>query len=167
VNALLEEVSQLLEALVEQVDSERPLRVVGQLARAYFSGLAEHRAEIQRLHVAANAEIDRLMATLPAVFTGVDMRMLAKMAHRDDFLPDRASWNAFAEEVDVPVPYLVMRVFCLNRRWREAGALMFKLGYCAMLLAECLEELPVSWPESPEPGQQLSCDGAGRAARPR
>jgi hypothetical protein len=27
-------------------------------------------------------------------------------------------------------------------------ALMFRLGYCAVLLEECLDELPASWSES-------------------
>jgi hypothetical protein len=71
----------------------------------------------------------------------LDVRPLTEAAGSTTFLPRRGGWAEQVDELGVRLPYLVLRVLCLRRDWREFATVLYKCHYSVTVLAECDEEL--------------------------
>jgi hypothetical protein len=133
--------TRLLEPVGAGLDEDNPLRLAAGLARGYFTGLTPHRHALATLHAAGNDELDHLAQLLPALIADLDVQPLTDAAHAAVFLPNRPDWAELTRELDLRVPYLVLRVFCLKHDWRELATVLYKCYYAGVVLAECDDEL--------------------------
>jgi hypothetical protein len=133
---LANEVVEIVGSLGGRIDDERPIKMVADLGRAYFSGLSTHMADVKDVQRRCDEELTRLAAALPAGLPDADVRTLRKMAHARSFLPDRDAWHALADELDIefPLSYPALRLVCLHRNWRQVGTILFKCYYAAEVL---------------------------------
>lgn len=130
----------VVEPIFDRVDNLDSMpELVGALLRGYFTGLRPYRSEIRRIHAICNEELRQLATTLPTMFDGVGQERLTRMAKAHVLLPDREAWQALSDDGEMPMPYFVMRILCLHRRWREFATVMYKTYFASALLAECSE----------------------------
>nr|BFE81227.1 hypothetical protein GCM10020093_038280 [Planobispora longispora] len=126
---------------VDDVDDDNLVRMIAGIARIYFSGLSSRMLPIKALHAACDAEIENLATVLESADDGIDLgiepQRLRRIARTRVFLPGKAEWTALTEEEGVPYP--VLRLFLLNRRWREVGTVFYKCHFCRSLLADRLD----------------------------
>jgi hypothetical protein len=68
------------------------------------------------------------------------------MARAKIFLPDSNEWHNLMDEADVEgarvlLMFILLRLLCLHRDWREVATIAYK-GYCYIkLLEQCLDAL--------------------------
>jgi hypothetical protein len=141
VQQLATSTTRLVEHFGADLDEDNPLRLAAGLARGYFTGLAAHRPALAALHAACDTELDHLAQLLAALIPDLDVAPLADAAVAPVFLPNRRDWAELTEEIDLRLPYLAMRVFCLKRDWREFATVLYKCHYSDAVLAECAAEL--------------------------
>ncbi|GIH97285.1 hypothetical protein ACFFMN_15180 [Planobispora siamensis] len=136
---------ELAERLVEllpdldRVDGDNPFRMAADLARLYFSGLSSRMPSIRSLHDECDDAIEDLADALEALGADADPDRLRRIARSRVFLPGRREWEALMEEADTGVPHAVLRLFLLNRRWREVGTIFYKCCFCNRLVLGELE----------------------------
>jgi hypothetical protein len=134
---LMQDFESISQSLDDAIDEDRPLKTLTSLAHTYFSGLSAHMARIRKIHKACNSEIVDLVSLLPAIFVDPDVQMLKYMARAKTFLPDKDEW----QNMDAPIPYVLLRLFCLHRNWKEVGTILYKSHCYAAQLSEYIEAL--------------------------
>ena len=139
--SLTQDFARIFEALADDLDEDRPLKMITGMLHIYFSGLSTHMVLIKKFHSACNKEIKDLASILPKIFSGVDVhvQMLEDMARAKTFLPDKDEWQNLMDEADFSIPYVFMRLFCLRRSWKEVCTILYK-GYCYVTLLDELKE---------------------------
>jgi hypothetical protein len=133
----------IFENLVDDIDGDHPFRAFISLLHIYFSGLSVHMALIRETHRACNEEIMGLASILPAIFLDADVQILHDMASAKTFLPDKDEWQNLMDDTDTSIPYVLLRLFCLHRNWREVCTILYKSYRYVTLLDEYKEQLDV------------------------
>jgi hypothetical protein len=87
----------------------------------------------------ASGFAERLMRVV--LIPDLDVQPLTDAALAPVFLPNRQDWAELTGELDLRLPYLALRVFCLKRDWRELATVLYKCYYGGVVLAECVDEL--------------------------
>jgi hypothetical protein len=143
VSRLTQDFLRIFEYLADDFDEDHPLKMFVSLLHAYFSGLAAHMALIKKFHQACNEEIADLASILPAIFPDVDIQvqLLEDMAQAKTFLPDSDEWQDLKDDADVKIPYVLLRLFCLHRDWKEVCTILYKGYRYVTMLDECKEAL--------------------------
>lgn len=131
----------IFEYLEDDIDEDHPFRALVSLLHIYFSGLSVHMALIREIHRACNKEIMDLASILPAIFldADVDVQLLHDMASAKTFLPDKDEWQNLMDDADTSIPYVLLRLFCLHRNWKEVCTILYK-GYRYVALLEEYKE---------------------------
>lgn len=125
----------LPDALTELLDDAMPdTDQPGDLLRFYFSGLHDLREEIHDIHLRCDREIGALADSVPREFPGIDAGMLRALARKRVALPDRHEWAVLLDELDVRIPYVVLRLLVLRRDWREVATIVYKCFRCSDLV---------------------------------
>jgi hypothetical protein len=138
---LMQDLTSVFESLGNEIDEERPLKMLVSMAHIYFSGLSRYMTQIRKIHWAFNSEITDLASILPAIFADVDVQRLRDMARAKTFLPDRDEWQDVKDDVGISIPYVLLILFCLHPDWKEVGTVLYKGYYSATMLNEYIEAL--------------------------
>jgi hypothetical protein len=131
----------IFEYLVDDIDEDHPFRAFISLLHIYFSGLSVHMALIREIHRACNEEIMDLASILPVIFLDADVQILYDMASAKTFLPDKDEWQSLMDDADTSIPYVLLRLFCLHRNWKEVCTILYKGYRYVTLLDEYKEAL--------------------------
>lgn len=141
VSSLTQDFVGIFEYLVDDFDEDHWFKMIISLLHVYFSGLSMLMEPIRKIHQACNEEIMDLASILPVIFPGTDMQILEEMAQAKTFLPDKNEWQDLRDDMDVPIPYILLRLFCLRRDWKEVCTIVYKGYRYVTLLDECKEKL--------------------------
>lgn len=125
----------IFEYLADDIDEDHLFRAFISLLHIYFSGLSAHMPLIREFHHACNEEIMDLASILPAIFHDADVQILHEKASAKTFLPDKDEWQNLMDDADTSIPYVVLKLFCLHRNWKEVCTIPYK-GYCYVTLLE-------------------------------
>ena len=134
----LERITSLLEGLFSGVDSDHPVRACAEVMRIYFSGLSASSAEIKQIHEECNMGIARLVNVL--AIKSVTVRLPLSAMRNKKWFPTSGEWAAVAEDSDLPLPYLALRIICLKADWRTVAMVMYKSYACLAILTQ-IDEL--------------------------
>ncbi|HKV58558.1 MAG TPA: hypothetical protein VJO32_09750 [Ktedonobacteraceae bacterium] len=139
--SLTQDFARIFEYLADDLDEDRPFKMITGMLHIYFSGLSTHMALIKKFHSTCNQEIKDLASILPKIFSGIDahVQVLEDMARAKTFLPDKNEWQNLMDEADFSIPYFFLRLFCLHRNWKEVCTILYK-GYCYVTLLDELKE---------------------------
>ena len=140
-NKLTHDFLSIFEDLVDDIDEDHPFRAFISLLHIYFSGLPVQMASIREIHRACNKEIMELASILPAIFLDADVQILHDMASAKTFLPDKDEWQNLMDDADASIPYVLLRLFCLHRNWKEVCTILYKGYRYVTLLDEYKEAL--------------------------
>jgi hypothetical protein len=146
VMALAEEGQSIFEELTEDFNKQNGFMVIVNCLHLYFSGLTPYMKRIKKIHKACNALMIDLASILPVIFPNTDVKILEDMARAKVFLPDSNEWHNLMDEADVEgarvlLMFILLRLLCLHRDWREVATIAYK-GYCYIkLLEQCLDAL--------------------------
>ncbi|HEU5473764.1 MAG TPA: hypothetical protein VFV67_24210 [Actinophytocola sp.] len=130
----------IIEAVFD-IEDDRLTRMIGNITRAFFSGLSPYRADLTRLHTEINAQLLDLAGELPPHFTGVDSLRLRTIAATRSYLLTKSEWDEWSESHGTGFAYLFLRLLCLHRDWRHIGTIISKCQHTTALLDECLASL--------------------------
>lgn len=139
VEALTQDFMSIFEALAEDFDEDHPFKIAMSLLHLYFSGLSGHMLLIKKIHRACNQEIMDLASMLPVIFPDADGELLEDIAGAKTFLPDKDEWQNLMDEMDTSLPYILLRLLCLRRDWKEVVTILYK-GYCYVVLLDEYKE---------------------------
>jgi hypothetical protein len=129
----------IFEYFADDIDGDHPFKAFISLLHIYFSGLSAHMLLIREYHKTCNAEIMDLATILPAIFPDADIQILHYMASAKTFLPDKDEWQNLMDDSDTSIPYVLLKLFCLHRNWKEVCTILYK-GYCYVTLLEKYKE---------------------------
>jgi hypothetical protein len=125
----------IFEDLFDDIDEDHPIRALISLLHIYFSGLSVRIALIKKIHRACNEEILNLASILPVIFLDANVEILIEMAQAKTFLPDKDEWQNLMDDADTSIPYILLRLLCLHRDWKEVCTIMYK-GYLYVTLLD-------------------------------
>lgn len=134
----LDRMISLLDDLFGSVDYDNPVRACGEVMRIYFSGLSARSAEIRKIHDECNVSIAHIIS-VPAI-KSYDIGLPLRDMCNKNWFPTSGEWAAIAEDADLHLPYLALRVICLKADWRAAAMVMYKSYACLALLTQ-IDEL--------------------------
>jgi hypothetical protein len=134
INAVAEALAGIFEYLVDEFD-EHHLLISISILHIYFTALPLHIAQVKKLHRACNAAITDLAFVVTTILPDADVRALENMAQTKTFLPGGREWRHLLSELNLPsVPYMLLRLLCLHRAWKEVGTILYKVYCCKILL---------------------------------
>lgn len=118
-----DELDAMLQRLVDVLPDFDDADGLGELLRAYFSGLKPALPLIRQIHHGCNRELRHLASELPRHLPRVD-RTLQTLAARSTLLPGRADVAEIFGD-DGP-PYILVRLILLHKDWREWASAAYK-----------------------------------------
>ncbi|MCS7481618.1 hypothetical protein ACFFQW_16095 [Umezawaea endophytica] len=131
----------IVEPVLRHLENEDSVsKVVGDITRAYFSGLSSWMPEVRRIEEEGTALLHGMADELPPLFSGVSGRRLHALASAKSYLPAKGDWDDLTDGAPW-YSYWLVRGLCLHRDWRTAGTALWKCHYGRNLLTECLEIL--------------------------
>jgi hypothetical protein len=144
IELLMQDLVPIFNSLGDEITENHWFKALIDTAHLYFSGLSPHMVHIRKIHKACNSKIADLVSILPAILVDPDVQTLKDIAQAKTFLPDKDEWQNLKDRYDAPpIPYVLLRLLCLHRDWKELGTTLYK-SYCYVKqLKESIEALEV------------------------